>query len=95
MLNWNKNKKLFKGACLRYDAEDQILIATPFKGGIDCWNGGDWLVILAPVCLFVLAILFFFIQRQVKNKEKMFDLELEKYHFYVKYKKMEKGFGRK
>ena len=68
------------------------MIATPFKGGMDCWNGGDWLVILAPVCLLVLAILFFLIQRQIKNKEKMF---WEKYDLYEDYKNMEKGFGRK
>ena len=68
------------------------MIATPFKGGMDCWNGGDWLVILAPVCLFVLAILFFFIQRQVMNKEKMLK---EKSEALQGYKMMEKGFGRK
>ena len=42
----------FKGACLRYDPVEQILIATPFTGGINCWNIADWLVILLPIFIF-------------------------------------------
>ena len=68
------------------------MIATPFKGGMDCWNGGDWMVILSAACLFFLSILLFFIRRQIKNSEEMLD---EKYDVYRNYKKMEKGFGRK
>ena len=74
---------------------EQILIATPFTGGIDCWNAADWMVILSPVCLILLPILFLFIYRQVRKKKRM----LEGSHWgkrdkYEKYKKMEKGFGR-
>ena len=46
------------------------------------------MVIISPVCLFLLAILFFFIHRQVKNKEEMLD---EKYWKYKEYKEIEKG----
>ena len=42
----------FKGACLRYDAIEERLIATPFAGGINCWNGGDWIVLLSPGFIF-------------------------------------------
>lgn len=38
MKKLNQYKKIFKGACVRYDAVDEILIATPFKGGPNCWN---------------------------------------------------------
>ena len=65
------------------------MIATPFKGGMDCWNGGDWMIIISPVCLFVLAILLFFIQRQIKNKEKMLRKRM------LKGQRMLKGLGRK
>ena len=72
------------------------MIATPFRGGMDCWNAADWMVIISPVCLFLLPILFFFINRQVKNKKKMIAHNLDKYHkWYEKYKKIEKGLGRK
>ena len=47
-----KMKISFKGACLRYDPVEQILIATPFAGGINCWNIADWLVILLPIFIF-------------------------------------------
>ena len=50
---FNKNKNIFQGPCLRYDPVNQILVATPFKGGVDCWNSGDWLVILCPIGLLV------------------------------------------
>ena len=42
----------FKGACLRYDAIEERLIATPFAGGMNCWNGGDWIVLLSPGFIF-------------------------------------------
>ena len=58
MENLNQNKNIFKGACLRYDAVDEILIATPFKGGSNCWNGADWIVILSPFGLLATFILF-------------------------------------
>ena len=54
-----KIKILFKGACLRYDAVDEILVASPFEGGPNCWNSADWLVILSPFCIFAIAILYF------------------------------------
>ena len=54
-----KIKILFKGGCLRYDAVDKILIATPFKGGTTCWNWADWLVILSPFGLLATIILIF------------------------------------
>ena len=54
-----KIKVLFKGGCLRYDAVDKILIATPFKnlnylglnfkGHTSCWNTGDAFVIALPI----------------------------------------------
>ena len=54
---FNKNKNIFQGPCLRYDPVNQILVATPFKGGVDCWNSGDWLVILCPIGIFVSSFL--------------------------------------
>ena len=42
----------FKGACLRYDAIEERLIATPFAGGISCLNGGDWIVLMSPSIIF-------------------------------------------
>ena len=65
------------------------MIATPFRGGMDCWNAADWMVIISPVCLFLLPILRFFIKRQAKNEAEML------FEKYEKYKEMEKGFGRK
>ena len=56
----NQNKIILKGACVRYDAVDEILIATPFKGGPNCWNGADWMVILSPFGLLV-AVIFGFV----------------------------------
>ena len=44
-----KIKILFKGGCLRYDAVDKILIATPFKEYTTCWNWGDAFVIALPI----------------------------------------------
>ena len=44
---------LVQGACLRYDAEKQILIGTPFINGFNCWNAADCLVIIAPFGLLV------------------------------------------
>ena len=71
------------------------MIATPFRGGMDCWNAADWMVLLSPVCLFVIAILFFFIQRKVKNtKEILISQVGGRILWYPKYKKIEKGFGR-
>ena len=52
-----QNKNIFKGNCLKYDALEKILIATPFKGGADCWNAADWLVIISPICLLAIPIL--------------------------------------
>ena len=40
-------KYFFKGACVRYDAVDEILIAVPFENALKCWNGADWTVIIA------------------------------------------------
>ena len=54
----SENKKIFKGACLRYDAVENILIGTPFAGGMDCWNAADWIVIISPVFIFVGIVLF-------------------------------------
>ena len=54
----NQNKIFFKGAFVRYDAVDEILIATPFKGGPNCWNGADWMVILSPFGLLATFIVF-------------------------------------
>ena len=42
-----------KGACLRYDAKREILIAKPFAGGVNCWNSADWIVLLLPIYIFV------------------------------------------
>merc|ERR1712235_233777 len=39
---------VIQGSCLRYDAEKQILIGTPFINGFNCWNAADFLVIIAP-----------------------------------------------
>ena len=47
MKKLNKNKNTFKGACLRYDPTDEILIATPF--GVGCWNAADWMVAIFPM----------------------------------------------
>ena len=58
MKNLNQNKKTFKGACVRYDAVEEILIATPINGGPNCWNGADWIVILSPFGLLATFILF-------------------------------------
>ena len=55
-MNINYSFSYFQGACLRYDAEKAILIATPFEGGPKCWNAADWLVILSPFCLIATAI---------------------------------------
>ena len=44
-------KYFFKGACVRYDALDEILIAVPFENASKCWNGADWTVIIASFCL--------------------------------------------
>ena len=41
---------------MRYDALDQTLHATPFTGGLACWNAADWIVIIAPICLFPIII---------------------------------------
>ena len=41
-----------KGGCLRYDAIEERLIATPFAGGMNCWNGGDWIILLSPYVIF-------------------------------------------
>ena len=57
-----QNQNIFKGACLRYDALEEILIATPFKGGADCWNAADWLVIISPICLLAIPILDFIVR---------------------------------
>merc|ERR1712131_501308 len=43
---------IVKGGCLRYDAIEERLIATPFAGGMNCWNGGDWIVLLSPGFIF-------------------------------------------
>lgn len=43
----------FKGGCLRYDAIEEILIAKPFTGGVNCWNTADWIVLLLPIYIFV------------------------------------------
>ena len=42
-----------KGACLRYDAVKEILIAKPFTGGVNCWNSFDWIIILLPIYIFI------------------------------------------
>ena len=72
---------------------EQLLIATPFRGGMDCWNAADWMMIISPVCLFMLPILYFFIYRKVGNEWKVLREKRDKW--YPKYKEMEKGFGRK
>ena len=59
-----------KGACLRYDAVEEILIATPFKGGPNCWTSSDWLVILSPLCLLALVIFVFIISSCEKCLER-------------------------
>ena len=59
MKTLNQNKSIFEGACVKYDAVEEILIATPFKGGSNCWNGADWIVILSPFGL--LATFYFFV----------------------------------
>ena len=58
----NKNNIIVKGACVRYDAVDAVSIATPFKGGPNCWNEADWMVILSPFGLlasFITLVLWF------------------------------------
>ena len=52
-----KIKVLFKGGCLRYDAVDKILIATPFSNTV-CWNWGDWVVIVLPIVNLLLTIIY-------------------------------------
>jgi len=44
---------VIQGSCLRYDAEKQILIGTPFINGFNCWNAADFLVIIAPFGLLI------------------------------------------
>ena len=45
-----------QGACLQYDAVDEILIATPIDGGPNCWNVADWIVIVSPCCFIVMVL---------------------------------------
>jgi len=54
-----RENAIIKGTCLRYDAVKNILIATPFGGGVNCWNAADWIVLISPFCV----LLCFFILR--------------------------------
>ena len=58
MKKLNQNKIIFKGACVRYDAVEEILIATPFKGGPNCWNEADWIVMLSPLGMCAISIIY-------------------------------------
>lgn len=57
----------FKGACLRYDAVDEILIARPFDDDKKCWNAADWTMVISSFFLFVPLLTFLDLVRKKDN----------------------------